>query len=271
VVDDPTPVPSVGAGDPAELAAELGFGLDEMDHLEPAPAEGHRALEPRRPAPTTSTGVSRFAAGSTRSGASRDGAPRRGRVLDAAEVPKPSTFMMQTFEPVHSRISSVRPSAIFCGRNGSAIEGRAEPTRSHARAHDLRHEVRVREACDADDRLVRRLADTPRPLELVALLEVPRGAGVVAPERDRADVHVHRSTNGSASATNPAPPRGDPGGPETLHGDPRRDRAVGADGLLHLLERLEPERARPAASRRSRRSACCRRARGTASAVRVQP
>ena len=39
--------------------------------------------------------------------------------------------MMQTFEPVHSRISSVRPSWIFCGRNGSAIDGRAAPTRSH--------------------------------------------------------------------------------------------------------------------------------------------
>ena len=39
--------------------------------------------------------------------------------------------MMQTFEPVHSRISSVRPSAIFCGRNGSAIEGRAPPIRSN--------------------------------------------------------------------------------------------------------------------------------------------
>lgn len=39
--------------------------------------------------------------------------------------------MMQTFEPVHSRISSVRPSAIFCGKKGSAIDGRAAPMRSN--------------------------------------------------------------------------------------------------------------------------------------------
>ena len=36
------------------------------------------------------------------------------------------------FEPVHSRISSSRPSAIFCGRNGSAIACRAAPIRSTA-------------------------------------------------------------------------------------------------------------------------------------------
>ena len=32
--------------------------------------------------------------------------------------------------PMHSRISSSRPSSIFFGRNGSAIDGRAPPIRS---------------------------------------------------------------------------------------------------------------------------------------------
>ena len=39
---------------------------------------------------------------------------------------------MQTFDPVHSRISSSLPSAILRGRNGSAIACLAEPIRSTA-------------------------------------------------------------------------------------------------------------------------------------------
>ena len=38
--------------------------------------------------------------------------------------------MMQTLQPMHSRMSSRRPSAILRGRNGSAIAGRAAPIRS---------------------------------------------------------------------------------------------------------------------------------------------
>src|ERR671936_604717 len=34
---------------------------------------------------------------------------------------------MQTLQPMHSRMSSSRPSSIFRGRNGSAIDGRAAP------------------------------------------------------------------------------------------------------------------------------------------------
>ncbi len=33
-------------------------------------------------------------------------------------------------QPMHSRMSSSRPSSIFCGRKGSAIDGRAPPIRS---------------------------------------------------------------------------------------------------------------------------------------------
>ena len=33
-------------------------------------------------------------------------------------------------QPMHSRMSSTRPSSIFLGRNGSAIDGRAAPMKS---------------------------------------------------------------------------------------------------------------------------------------------
>ena len=36
----------------------------------------------------------------------------------------------QMLQPIHSRISSARPSRIFSGKNGSAIEGRAAPMKS---------------------------------------------------------------------------------------------------------------------------------------------
>ena len=35
--------------------------------------------------------------------------------------------LTQILQPIHSRISSIRPSSIFFGKNGSAIEGRAAP------------------------------------------------------------------------------------------------------------------------------------------------
>src|SRR6185437_1864882 len=36
----------------------------------------------------------------------------------------------QMLHPMHSRMSSLRPSSIFLGRNGSAIDGRAQPIMS---------------------------------------------------------------------------------------------------------------------------------------------
>ena len=44
-----------------------------------------------------------------------------------AILKSPETQMLQ---PMHSRMSSRRPSSIFFGRNGSAIDGRAAPIRS---------------------------------------------------------------------------------------------------------------------------------------------
>ena len=43
-------------------------------------------------------------------------------------VISPVTQMLQ---PIHSRISSMRPSSILRGRNGSAIDGRAQPMKSN--------------------------------------------------------------------------------------------------------------------------------------------
>jgi hypothetical protein len=37
---------------------------------------------------------------------------------------------MHTLQPMHTRMSSTRPSSIFFGRNGSEIEGRAAPMMS---------------------------------------------------------------------------------------------------------------------------------------------
>ena len=41
-------------------------------------------------------------------------------------------------QPMHSRMSSSRPSSIFLGRNGSAIDGRAAPIRSSTPSRIIR-------------------------------------------------------------------------------------------------------------------------------------
>ena len=88
---------------------------------------------PAGPAPTTSTSRSRFSAGSKRSGCQ----PRRNSSPAVAfwvqpMLPPGSAFGMQILQPMHSRISSRRPSSTFSGRNGSAIDGRAAPITSQA-------------------------------------------------------------------------------------------------------------------------------------------
>ena len=44
----------------------------------------------------------------------------------------------QMLHPMHSRMSSHRPSSIFLGRNGSAIDGRAAPIRSSTPSRTIR-------------------------------------------------------------------------------------------------------------------------------------
>ena len=64
-------------------------------------------------------------------------------------VKSPETQMLH---PMHSRMSSSRPSSILRGRNGSAIDGRAAPIRSRiALVHLAHHGVGRGEAADADD------------------------------------------------------------------------------------------------------------------------
>ena len=66
-------------------------------------------------------------------------------------VKSPETQMLQ---PMHSRMSSIRPSSIFFGRNGSAIDGRAAPIRSSMPCLTMpHHRVGRGEAADADHRL----------------------------------------------------------------------------------------------------------------------
>ena len=110
---------------------------------------------PAGPAPTTSTSFAAFAAGSNRSGCQ----PRRYSSPAVAFCVQPrwpceSPFTMHWLQPMHSRISSRRPSSILRGRNGSAIDGRAAPITSQTPERiDLGHLVGVREPPDADDRL----------------------------------------------------------------------------------------------------------------------
>ena len=88
---------------------------------------------PAGPPPTTSATWSAFAALRNRSGCQ----PRRNSSPAVGFCVQPrwrrvSALEMQMLQPMHSRISSSRPSSILRGRNGSAIDGRAAPIRSHA-------------------------------------------------------------------------------------------------------------------------------------------
>ena len=87
-------------------------------------------------------------------------------------------------QPMHSRMSSSRPSSIFCGRKGSAIEGRAAPIRSSTpRRTCAHHRVGRGEAADADHRLGgHRLHEVDEGL-LVAFLGEARGARSPSPRR----------------------------------------------------------------------------------------
>ena len=85
---------------------------------------------PAGPPPTTSASKPGRSCG-TRSGCQ----PRRCSSPAVAFWVQPmwrrlSALEMQTLQPMHSRISSTRPSSILRGRNGSAIDGRAAPIRS---------------------------------------------------------------------------------------------------------------------------------------------
>ena len=81
---------------------------------------------PAGPAPTTRTSLSAFAACSNFSGCQprRYSSPAVAFCVQMTGGPPISQREMQMLQPMHSRMSSSRPSSIFFGRKGSEIEGR---------------------------------------------------------------------------------------------------------------------------------------------------
>ena len=223
---------------------------------------------PAGPAPTTSTSRSRVL---RRLEALRvPAAPEllaRGRVLGAADVA--ARVRLRDADVAADALADlVEPSLLDLAREERVGDRRprgADHVPDAAR-DDLRHLVGVGEARDADDRLRGRLAHVPRPLELPALLEEARGAGVLRPLGRRADRHVPEVDEvvGEAHELEPLvevdavrAQRGD--------GDARRDGALAVHRLARQLEELESRSAPGSrASRRTRRCAGCRTARGTA-------
>ena len=87
------------------------------------------ASSPAGPAPTTSTFSGAW--GAIRSGCQplRHSSPIVGFCVQRRLTPS-LLAARQMLQPIHSRISSARPSRILAGRKGSAIEGRAAPMKS---------------------------------------------------------------------------------------------------------------------------------------------
>ena len=87
------------------------------------------ASRPAGPAPITST-RSPFAGGTfSLCQPRRHSSPTTGFWVQRMGTAKKSP-VMHMLQPMHSRMSSLRPSSIFFGRKGSAIAGRAAPMKS---------------------------------------------------------------------------------------------------------------------------------------------
>ena len=129
LVDDASPLAEPGQlRDPAHDPAHVVLRLDEVHAAHAALAEHDRALH-ARPGRRRRRArrCRRSSPARSAPGASRGGTPRRRSRSGCRSSGGPpiSQREMQTLQPMHSRMSSSRPSSIFCGRNGSAIEGRA--------------------------------------------------------------------------------------------------------------------------------------------------
>ena len=147
-------------------------------------------------------------------------------------------------QPMHSRISSRRPSRILAGRNGIGDRrpGGADQIPGAA-ADDPLHQVGVGDPADPDDRLGSRLADAAGQLELPALREEAAGPGVERPLGDGADVDVPEVDQfvGHADELEPLLEVDAGLGAAAGDGDPAGHRAVRPDGAAHPLQRLQPE------------------------------
>ena len=270
-VDDAGPLAETGKlRHPAEVPADLGLRVDEVDAAEAALAEDDRALHPRRPGADHEhvlVGVGRSL--------EPLGVPptavflARGRVLRAAEVVARLALRDARVDPDALPDLAV---AAFLDLPGQEGIGDRRPRGAdqvpHAAGDDLGHPVGVRQPRHADDRLRRRLAHAAGPLELVALLEEAGGAGVLRPLGDRADVDVPE-VDEVVGGTNelerlrrarlrpaPAPPRRcAPRWRSRRRPPPSRPRSSRARSARGSRR-----------SRRTRRCAGCRTARGTGAA-----
>ena len=94
-------------------------------------------------------------------------------------------------QPMHSRMSSVRPSSILLGRKGSAMEGRAAPMRSACSGlDDLHHLVGAGDAAGADHGHAARFLGFPDPGRHVVGGRGARGRDFQRELRVAADLHV---------------------------------------------------------------------------------
>ena len=152
-------------------------------------------------------------------------------------VKSPETQMLQ---PMHSRMSSMRPSSIFFGRKGSAIEGRAAPMKSSMPRLICETMVsgEVKRPTPTTG-LRRQLLDEGDEGLLVALLGEARGHEIVAPVADVDVPEVGQLGQHLDDRREPSPSQVMPSAPDQLvdreaHGDG----AGVADRLLGVLDQL---------------------------------
>ncbi len=145
-----------------------------------------RRFEPDGPRTHDEHRIVRAAFGEAFSGCQprRYSSPAVGFCVQIIGGPPISQREMHTLQPMHTRISSMRPSSTFFGKKGSAIEGRAAPMMSAiALRDDLRHLFGVGEAAYAQHRFLRDLLDEPRPRNLVPLQVEARWSRILRPIR----------------------------------------------------------------------------------------
>ncbi len=205
------------------------------------------ASMPAGPAPTTSTSLSAFLAGSNFSGCQprRYSSPAHAFWVQMSGGPPISQREMQTLQPMHSRMSSRRPSSIFFGRNGSEIDGRQVAMMSSAPpliASIIRSGLVQRPTPSTGffvTSLIRFCQGIARPDAIEA-----RRRRVLAPLGDAGEVDVpdvdemvdHLGERDSVALELRARLA-----EEHVAREPNGDRGVVADGLLDLLDRLAPE------------------------------
>ena len=153
-------------------------------------------------------------------------------------------------QPMHSRMSSGRPSSIFLGRNGSAIDGRAQPMRSTSPfLHDRHHPIGRRVPPDRDHRLRGQTLDAFDEGLVPALGSEARGHRIVLPARQDQIPQIGKLREKSDRVLGLRllePVRAE----QLVHGNPARNRA----GIAHrlagfdqdLLQQTDPVLERPA-------------------------